>query len=743
MNWQGTSNPLWDAQMLRSYIAPLLLAGSILLVPRGARAQDPCPSASGADAEAGWTAYQAGEMTDARLRFEAAIERCDNDQYARTGLAYVELRNGNTQQASTLLEQVVRAEPNNIDALVGLGLAAWRSGDLGSVRSRFERVLALQPDHPTALEYMALVTDAERPAAGPTDPADQAWSAGDTETARRLYTARLDADPLDGLAMLRLGLVRAWAGEYGAALALLDLLVDLEPTNVDGRLARARVYAWGGDLPRAQAEVDEILGIVPDNADALAARALFRSWAGDVEGALESYDDLLSVAPEHGATRRQYAQALSWVSEVDRSVETYVALVEENPRDVDARLGLGRALAARGQFDRSLAAYAVILQDDPDEMRAILGRTRTLMWAGRLVESERSALAALERDDANGDAWGVLGQVYRAQGRDAAALEALENAEDFDPTDADVRDQLRSVRYAFAPRVRPTVLRESDSDGNTMWTATFDGHWHASPRARITGVATVKELEQTFADGALQRRSVRGMLRGRVQLWPGWVLTGGLGGHGTDADGVSAMWAADIAVRTPDRLPFGVTVSAASNGLDETATLATRGIRTTAYTLAGRWYPDSRWRLDGSVTTGSYQGDESNGRRAATLSASRRMTQALTLGTSFRGFSFERNLAEGYFDPDFYGVLEVVGSWRTTPLPWTVVLELAPGVQRITSDGDPGGSIRGSGRLGYRIGDGREITFGVGYSSAGLASFATGADGYRYTVVSLGVNWIV
>lgn len=729
--------------MLRSYVVPMMLAGAILVAPEGVSAQDPCPSASGPDAEAGWTAYQSGDMSEARLRFEAAVRRCDNDQYARTGLAYVELRNGNTQEASSLLERVVRAEPNNVDALVGLGLAAWRSGDLEGVRTRFERVLALDPNHPTALEYVALVTDAESGPTGPTDPADQAWVSGETETARRLYSERLDADPLDGLALLRLGLMRAWDGEYGAALVLLDLLVDLEPSNVDGRLARARVHAWGGDLPRAQAEVDEILAIVPDNADALAARALFRSWAGDVEGALESYDDLLSIAPEHGATRRQYAQALSWVSEVDRSVETYTALVAENPQDVDARLGLGRALAARSQFDGSLEQYAAILDRDPDEMRAILGRTRTLMWAGRLVDAERSALAALDRDDANGDAWGVLGQVYRAQGRDAAALEALETAEGFDPTDADIRDQLRSVRYTFAPRVRPTVLRESDSDGNTMWTATFDGHWHATPRARITGVATVKELEQTFADGALQRLSVRGMLRGRVQLRPGWVMTGGLGGHSTDADGFSAMWAADVAVRTPDRFPFGVTVSAASNGLDETATLATRGIRTTAYTLAGRWYPDSRVRVDGSVTVGSYSGDETNGRRAATLSASRRMTQALTLGTAFRGFSFERNLAEGYFDPDFYGVVELVGSWRTMPLPWTVVLEVAPGLQKVTSDGDFGGSMRGSGRLGYRIGDGREITLGVGYSSAGLASFATGADGYRYTVVSLGVNWIV
>ena len=203
------------------------------------------------------------------------------------------------------------------------------------------------------------------------------------------------------------------------------------------------------------------------------------------------------------------------------------------------------------------------------------------------------------------------------------------------------------------------------------------------------------------------------------------------------------MWAGEVSVRSPDRYPVGFALAAVTNGLDETAILASRGIRTTAYTLAGRWFPGPRWRVDGSVTGGSYEGQESNGRRSATLAASRRMTSRVTLGAGFRGFSFERNLAEGYFDPDFYGVWEITGSWRSAPLPWTLALDLAPGVQQITSDGDPGVSLRGNARLGYRLGDGREATLGIGYSSAGLADFATGADGYRYTAVSLGVIWIV
>lgn len=688
-------------------------------------------------------AYQAGDMTSARRSFEAAIARCDNDQYARTGLGYVALRDGDTTEATRLLERVVRSEPNNVDGLVGLGLARWRTGDLDSVQETFERVLHLAPDHPTAVEYLALVSDAEAAASAPPDAADQAWLDGDTEQALVLYSSRLDEDPLDGLAMLRLGLVRAWRGEYGASLALLDLLIDLEPTNVDGRLARARVRAWSGDLPTARSEVEEVLAVVPDNADALATLALFQSWSGDLEGSLDSYDALLSIAPEHGAGRRQHAQALAWAADIEQSIETFTALVSENPRDLDARLGLANALAVRGSFEESIAQYEQVLSVLPSDMRALTGRARTLMWAGRLIDSERAAIHAIGVDDASGAAWSGLGQVYRAQGRDAAAYGAFEAASRFEPTNPEIRDQLRSVQLAFAPRIRPTITNERDSDGNRMWTAAGEARWHLSPRLQLTGAATVKELEQLFAEGALQRQSIRGQLRARAQLWPGWTVIAGLGAHVTDADGRPTMWAGELSVRTPDRFPVGVTAVITSTGLDETASLASRGIRTSDVTVAARWFPNPRWRVDGSVTAGSYQGDESNGRRAATLSASRRVGRAFTLGGSFRGFSFEKNLAEGYFDPDYYGIFEATASWVMRPLPWSVVLEAAPGMQQITSGGDLGVSLRGNARAGYRLGDGRELSLSIGYSSAGLANFATGAEGYRYTSVSLGLNWIV
>ena len=175
--------------------------------PSAAYAQAACPSASAADATEGWSAYQDGDMAVARTLFQRALGTCDNDQYARTGLGYVELRDGFVDQAEVAFARVVDAEPNNIDALVGLGLAAWRTGELDAVREYFGRVQALEPDNPTAADFLGRLDGTARPPTAPTDPADIAWADGDMDLALELFSARLDRDATDGMALLRVCLL--------------------------------------------------------------------------------------------------------------------------------------------------------------------------------------------------------------------------------------------------------------------------------------------------------------------------------------------------------------------------------------------------------------------------------------------------------------------------------------------------------------------------------------------------------
>jgi tetratricopeptide (TPR) repeat protein len=708
---------------------------AVLLIAVPASAQVTCPRASGADAEAGWAAYAANDMGGARARFGAALVTCPDDQYARTGLGYVALREGDTDEARSLFGTVVGVEPNNVDALTGLGLVSWRGGDLDSVETYFGRVVQLVPDHPTATEYLGRISPEGLPQ--PSDPADEAWSAGNTARALELYLERLDENPDDEVATLRVGLARAWQGAYEESLELLNGLIGQQPGHLDARLARARVLAWSGDISRARDEALEILAVVPDYPEALEALALFQAWAGEVEESLASYDELTSITPQNSSVGRQRAQALAWSSQFEASRAAYGALLERDPDDVQARLGLARALGYAREFDAAIAEYDRVLASSSSDMQALIGKSRTLGWAGRLVEGERVAEQGVEAEPESAEAWAGLGQLYRWQGRTAAAKSALETAARLAPTNAEVLDELRSVDLRLAPLARPTVVYEDDSDGNRMITTRLSARWHPVPRLEVFGDGYYKDLEQ----GPFVRSAAGGSVRGTYQLEPGWEVTAGLGGSRTDGTGDPSLIEYSAAVRSPERYPVVGSVGYSTIGLNETAVLAELGTRSSELLVTARWNPRPEWRVDGSAGIGAYEGIESNGRRSASISTSRLVGRFFSVGASFRGFSFEQNLDEGYFDPDFYGIGELTSYWLYRPGPWTLLVEVAPGLQKVRSDGDWGTAVRANARVAYGLGPGREVSLALGYSDAGLVSFASTAADYRYTTLVLGSNW--
>jgi hypothetical protein len=353
------------------------------------------------------------------------------------------------------------------------------------------------------------------------------------------------------------------------------------------------------------------------------------------------------------------------------------------------------------------------------------------------VEGERVAVRAVEVDRSSAEAWAGLGQLYRWQGRSAAAKSALETAASLAPTNAEVLDQLRSVNLTLAPAARPTVVYENDSDGNRMVTTRLSARWHPVPRLEVWGDGYYKDLQQ----GIFLRKARGGTVRGAYQLEPGWRLSAGVGGSATDGTGSPSLLEYQAGLSSPERHSVVGALNVVSMGLNETALLAELGARSTDVLLTGRWNPRPEWRIDGSLGLGAYEGTERNGRRSASLSTSRLVGRFFSLGAGFRGFSFEKDLDDGYFDPDFYGIAELTSYWLYRPAQWTLLLELAPGAQKVRSDGDWGVSVRSNARVAYRFGPGREVSLAVGYSSAGLVSFAaTGAD-YRYTTVVLGSNW--
>lgn len=718
------------------------MTASLLLAPGGPflAAQEACLERADSIASRGWEAFRRNQLEEARREFEEAVSRCPDHDSARTGLAYLHLRDGVTGSARVLFESVLESDPENVDALVGLGLLAWRSGNLQEVERRFRQVLDLLPGDPTARRYLGRVEDARRTDRAP-DEADRAWDEGERSRSIRLYSARVAADSADVPALHRLALLRSWSGRHAEALELMDRLVEVDPSNVQARIDRARILAWSGDRQEALVALDAVLDDHPANVRALEAKAeiLTRPDEIDVEGPerSESLRARRGAAPEAAFLGRPLVDP----GPFREAMSTFDSLTAAEPDALQHRIGLGAALTFAGRYDSARAVLRGVLERSPGNLRAQQGLARALTWDGRLRAGERAWRTVVRTDPREADGWAGLAENLRWQGRPAAALAALERGREEAPGSPRLEDQMRWVRAALAPRVRGGWDDRDDPAEQRTSTTTVVAAWNPLPPATLR--LRARRSVHDFAVPSLERSAQGALLTGSWEFEPGWTVTGGAGGFESDGARDPEQLRAQVEIASPPGSPVAGSAGYDRELLDRTALQVERSVVRERWGGLLRWRPESRWSVAGRGGWSEYRGDDRNTRWDASVGLGHHLSPRWSLGAGLRAVGFESDVADGYFDPDLYGLAELEVGWSRRIEGWRLEVEAAPGLQQIGEGADPVEAFRAGARLSYRLGPGRSAYVAGGYARNGLVSTATGQSDYDYRTFRIGGSWSV
>jgi tetratricopeptide (TPR) repeat protein len=594
----------------------------------------------------------------------------------------------------------------------------------------------------TRLIALSLVLSATAPAvARAQNPADIAWRQGDLITAERLYAERLAADSSDEIALHRMALMSGWNGHYRQSIGLFDRLLEISPQNWEASVDRARVFAWEGQTKRALTLLDQVLEQQPTYVPALQARALFQSWAGEHGAAMSTYEQIGQIVPENRSIPRERARVLSWSSQLDAAIAIYDSLLETDPADRETRLGLALVLSWADQLDSAAAIYHALLAVDSEDDQALQGLGRVLSWDGDLVGGERYWRRAVAVSPRDVNALAGLAATLRWQGRDAEALGFLVQADSIAPGHGDVRTELQWVRTAVAPRGTIAWVYESDTDGNRISSLMSPVAWRPTPRHELRAMGYLRNLRVTGAN-PVEYTAYGAQVDGWTQIEPGWEFLLGLGVSGSDAAGIGALGRFSSKISSPGRYPVWGTVAFSHEPLDASALLVQNQVTVDMLSIEARAVPAGGWTVNVSGSYAKFDGSEPNPRRAAFLGVTRRFTRQITAGTAIRTFGFEKDLNDGYFDPDLYFLGEVNAGWRNQYGKWYAAVALAPGLQLVGKGGDLSFSGRARVALGYRVGPGREVELTGGFSTTGLSMFGSNVGDYRYRTTSLSAGWV-
>ncbi len=484
--------------------------------------------------------------------------------------------------------------------------------------------------------------------------------------------------------------------------------------------------------------------VAADSSDvrALHRLALLYAWDREFAPAVGLFDHLLTVSPENVEARVDRARVLSWAGRFDEAADGYVGVLNARPGERRARLGLAQVLAWSGQLDSARAVYDALLRDAPDDLEAQQGLARVTAWSGRLRAAEEQWHRTLELADDDSAALIGLSQTLRWQGRADAALAALDRVPLEERTRPEYVEERRWVEVALSAALSSALTFETDSDANDMLTVTLNGMHPVAPRLRVGVDAYFRAATGEWEQQVTETRQAWGLMAtGRYVVEPGWGFVAGLGISNSSGADAPLRPAIRLSASSPAREPIGGSVMVRHSAFDYTALLMENGVTFSEAAVTGRARPAYRWHLDAGFSYARFNGSESNRRLAGHLAGTRTITPAWAAGARLRSFGFQKNLNDGYFDPSFYFLGELIGRWQPLRGPWHVTAEVAPGLEHIAGAGGMRATIRLVAQGAYDIAPGRQVRLGAVYTNAGLQSFTAGAGGYRYFAMTLSGSW--
>ena len=342
---------------------------------------------------------------------------CAGDNGQRVARAATQYEAGEYRAAAIELQNVLSADPDNIEASLLLGRVWLALGDVEAARSRLQSARELG----ASVEAHGLVL------------ADALVAAGQLEQARAELDRVPPADRTAGWHTVE-GSLQLAANALPAAEAAFRQALTLNQTAYDAWIGSARVAAAESDWARVLDAAESAVGLDAERFEAYLVRADAQIRAGSLAGAerdLQRAVDLLeerdptAIEGNVFVTLAQTQLTLNRVEEMQATAARTAARAPDSPAATYVQ-GLAHFAGARYREAAAQLQQASVAAPADPSLPVLLGLSHLSL--GNLGQAENHLLNALQRRPGDLSAVRALADARRRQGRFDSALEALDLA---------------------------------------------------------------------------------------------------------------------------------------------------------------------------------------------------------------------------------------------------------------------------------------------------------------------------
>lgn len=344
-------------------------------------------------------AEQRGDVRAAQNALQEAVKNDPDNVWSRFDLARLYLKTDQAPKARQLIDDLLKAHPNDIDALYTSALLAVEMERWTDAQAAFARI-----------------------------PVD-----------RRTSDMNALADEVTMTVQINLATRVAQRGQRQEALALLDRLQPVASGSPERQLTLASAYIDAGEKERGQTLARNAMAQTPTPSVELALQyaglllaagddvqvnSILRSVQGQPMGsqARKRFDDLLYQY------RVRQADLLREGGDLAAAYDTLAPALAQRPGDIQAVSAFARMYTANGDSAKAFELYKPLLQRQPNDPQVLLGAADAAAKAHEYGFAEQALGQFLKLERYDPQTLTEAARIYQSMGKTGTATELLRKA---------------------------------------------------------------------------------------------------------------------------------------------------------------------------------------------------------------------------------------------------------------------------------------------------------------------------
>ena len=324
-----------------------------------------------------------GKTSEAEAKVKDILEKDKKDLMGRFFDARIRLAKNDADEAISLLQGVVKDEPNFAPAHHFLGVAFLQKRQIVQAHDAFAEAVKLNPNLPESRLALARIYLAEGSADLAIEHAQAAIQLnprniqaaiiagdayllkGDTAKSKQVFEAIAKALPNESLGPYSLGLVAHAEKNDTKALAYFEEALSKKPTAIDPLVQIVKIKIAQGKSGEARERLTKQLEVSPNNP--LLYNLLGQLWmqAKDIGQAEIAFKKAVEVDNSILTSYMNLGQLYQQAGKLDQAAQEYEAVLQKNPTVASAHVLLGIIHERRKEYDKAQAQYRQALKLNP------------------------------------------------------------------------------------------------------------------------------------------------------------------------------------------------------------------------------------------------------------------------------------------------------------------------------------------------------------------------------------------